>query len=107
MDTDAGTWPVCRGAQHLTQADVEDLLTWVASHPVSDDNRELLTGVTATLCQAMDRRDSEPAISRHHLARVAAEWSLLRRIAHGIAGSRPDDGHVIWASPFVYFGDTP
>ncbi|GGT78433.1 hypothetical protein P6B95_03160 [Streptomyces atratus] len=95
MNTDAGTWPVCRGAQHLTKSDVDGLLAWVSPHLASAEHREMLSHVTATLCKVMDRRGSETSTTGQALAAVAAEWSLLRRIAYG---------HVIWAGPFVYNG---
>lgn len=106
MNTDSDTWPVCRGARHLTQADVDSLMARVSADCPSAEQRKLLDQVTDTLRKAMDRRDSEPGPSRPVLAAVAGEWSLLRTIAHGIAG-RLDDEHVTWANPFVYFGPYP
>ncbi|MFJ2574743.1 hypothetical protein ACIOYT_30565 [Streptomyces halstedii] len=101
-----GTWPVCRGAQHLTQADIDDLMAKASAHPPSAEQRAMLDHTAATLRQAMDRRDRQPAPSGQVLAAVAGEWHLLRHIAHRITG-RSDDAHVIWANPFVYMGPYP
>jgi hypothetical protein len=105
MNTDAGPWPVCRGAQHLTHAGVDCLVAQVSAHLASAEQGKLVDYVTGTLREAMDQRDSEPRPNGPVLAAVAADWNFLRRIAHGIAG-RPDDEHVTWAHPFIYFGGT-
>ncbi|MFE4692065.1 hypothetical protein ACFRH6_18675 [Streptomyces sp. NPDC056749] len=103
MNTTIRTAEICRGAHHLTHADVDELLNWVASR-VTAGQDQMLHPVAATLRTAMEHRDRQARPTGMALAAVAAEWNLLRRVSDSIAGRRPDDEHVIWAGPHVYFG---